>query len=345
MNPSARYITQYSKSFYENSRAQRFAPSTAAIDCRFDDAYPLGYSGAAVTFTGRPKAAYYAIQQANQQVLPILFFNFRGVEDVRVVNEYWFRSWRNLKLHYRLRSPDGHVLKDLTRQFDLAPDSVISVLSGQEAGDVWHVPGGFLADLSIDDAEGKMLSENHYDFTEEETQRFWTSVYPPAPVPPVNAIVVPAEDATSAADVVKRAGNMGTYSKVLLQSIPGDRALRIEFDAEAPQDSEYFIRLSTNSGGAARALELNVDGVKAELENHAGLDATQRITRAVDPEPEISWYPGWHMRLSRGKHHLSFSQPPSTISSIFILDAVALQAYKDLPDPNGIPASREAASH
>ena len=65
--------------FLENARAQRFAPSTAAIDCRFDDAYPLGYSGAAVTFTGRPKSAYYAIQQANQPVLPILFLNYTGV--------------------------------------------------------------------------------------------------------------------------------------------------------------------------------------------------------------------------------------------------------------------------
>ena len=158
MKPSARYITQYSKSFFENSRAQRFAPSTAAIDCRFDDAYPLGYSGAAVTFTGHPKAAYYAIQQANQQVLPILFFNYTGVEDVRVVNEYWVHSWKNLTLNYQLRSRDGQVLKDLTRKFELAADSTVRVLNGQEAGDPWHVPGGFFADLTIRDAEGKLLS-------------------------------------------------------------------------------------------------------------------------------------------------------------------------------------------
>ena len=74
------------------------------------------------------------------------------------------------------------MLKDLTRTLDLPPDSTVPVLSGQEAGDVWHVPGGFVADLSIRDAAGKMLSENHYDFTEEEIQRFWTSVYPPAPI-------------------------------------------------------------------------------------------------------------------------------------------------------------------
>ncbi len=341
MKPSARYITQYSKSFFENSRAQRFAPSTAAIDCRFDDAYPLGYSGAAVTFTGRPKAAYYAIQQANQQVLPILFFNYTGVEDVRVVNEYWFHSWKNLTLNYQLRSRDGQVLKDLTRKFELAADSAVPVLSGREAGAPWHVPGGFFAILTVRDAQGKLLSENHYDFTEEEIQRFWTSVYPPAPISPVNAIVLRAEDATSATHVAKPTGDISTYSKVLLESTPGGD-LRIEFVADLPQGGNYFIRLSANSGSAARMLELTIDGVQAALENYAGLDANQSITREVHPAPEISWYPGWQSRLAKGKHHLVFTLPASKTNPRLLLDAVSLQAYKELPDPNVFPESPPA---
>ena len=340
--PSVRYFPQYSKSFYENSRAQRFAPSTAAIDCRFDDAYPLGYSGAAVTFTGRPKAAYSAIQQANQQVLPILFFNYTGVEDIRAVNEYWFHSWKNLTLNYRLRSRNGQVLKDLTQTFDLPPDSTIPVLSGQAAGDVWHVPGGFLADLAIRDAEGKLLSENHYDLTEEEIQRFVTSVYPPAPIPPVNAIVLHAEDAIAVTDMVKRESTNGAYSKILLESAHDGGNLHIEFVADLPQDSNYFIRLSANSGSAARMLELTIDGTKAALENYAGLDASQRITREVHPEPAISWYPGWHARLSKGRHRLMFSLPASHETPMLVLDAVSLQAYKELPDPNVAPGLEEA---
>jgi beta-mannosidase len=339
---STRYIAQYSQSFYENARAQRFAPSTAAIDCRFDDAYPLGYSGAAVTFTGRPKSAYRAIQMANQPVLPILFLNYTGVEDIRVVNEYWFRSWKNLTLTYRLRSHDGRMLKDLTRTLDLPPDSTVPVLSGQEAGDVWHVPGGFVADLSIRDAAGKILSENHYDYTEEEIQRFWTSVYPPAPIPPVDAIVLRAEEATAAASISKQSSDHGTYSKTLLQFGSGDAGSQVEFTADLPQDSDYFIRLSANSGKAARMLELEIDGARAPLEDYAGLDATQPITREVHPEPEFSWFPGWRMRLSKGKHHLVLSLPASKNVPTLILDSVALQPYKELPDPNVIP--RLAAS-
>jgi hypothetical protein len=261
-----------------------------------------------------------------------------------VVNEYWVHSWKNLTLNYQLRSRDGQVLKDLTRKFELAADSTVRVLNGQEAGDPWHVPGGFFADLTIRDAEGKLFSENHYDFTEEEIQRFWTSVYPPAPISPVNAIVLRAEDATSATHVAKRTGDISAYSKVLLESTPDGGDLRIEFVADLPQDGDYFIRLSANSGSAARGLGLTIDGVQAAPENYAGLDANQRITREVHPAPEISWYPGWQARLSKGKHHLVFTLPASRTNPRLVLDAVSLQAYKELPDPNVIPKSQQAGS-
>ena len=80
IKPSERFYAQYHKFQYENARAQRFAPTTALIHCRFDDAYPLAYSGAPVNFTGRPKPAYFAMQNANRAVLPILFFDFEGAE-------------------------------------------------------------------------------------------------------------------------------------------------------------------------------------------------------------------------------------------------------------------------
>ena len=207
------------------------------------------------------------------------------------------------------------------------------MLSGQEFGDLWHVPGGFLADLTIRDAEGTLLSENHYDLNEEEIQRFFTSVYPPAPTLPVNATVLHAEQATKTTGMVKQSGLSSGYSKVTLGASTDGGDLRFEFAANVREDGNYFIRLSANSGSAARQLGLSVDGVQATLENYPGLDATQRITREVHPVPELSWYPGWHMHLSKGMHHLVFSGKESQAVSALVLDAVSLQRYKELPDP------------
>ena len=50
---SERWLAQFMKFMFEHIRAQRFAPSTAAIHCRFDDALPSAYLGV-VNFNGRP---------------------------------------------------------------------------------------------------------------------------------------------------------------------------------------------------------------------------------------------------------------------------------------------------
>ena len=85
-----------------------------------------------------------------------------------------------------------------------------------------------------------------------------------------------------------------------------------------------------------------MDGVQAPLENYAGLDATQRITREVHPAPEISWYPGWQMRLSKGKHHLVLSLHASKTFPL-LSGRGLIAAYKELPDPNVIPDSQQPA--
>ncbi len=338
---SERFYAQYHKFQYENARAQRFAPTTALIHCRFDDAYPLAYSGAPVNFTGRPKPAYFALQNANRPVLPILFFDFEGAKDVRVVNDYWFKSWKNAKLSYHLRTRDGKTVKDLTRNFDLPPDSTVSVLSREETGDVWHVPGGFFADLTVTDTDGNVVSENHYDFTEWEAQTFVTSVYPLAPARPLNAVVLTAEQATETQNVNQQTSEGGTYSHALLQTIPQGAKPQIEFDADVPENSDYYIRVSASSGRAAHALDLTIDGKKAALETYDVLDANAHLTRDVHNPPAISWYPGWHMRLSKGKHRLVFTVPDSRPTPELLLDAIALQSYKDLPDPYVIPGIRD----
>lgn len=285
-----------------------------------------------------PKPAYFAMQNANRPVLPILFFDFAGAKDVRVVNDYWFKSWKGARLTYRLRTRDGKVVKDITRTFDLPADSDISVIPGPETGDVWHVPGGFFADLTVTDAAGKVLSENHYDFTEWEVQNFLTSVYPLAPVRPANSVVLTVEQATKAENVTKTPSEGATYSHELLQTNPQGAKPRIEFEANVPEDSDYYIRASASSGKAAHQLDLSIDGQKAELETYPVLSPDEHLTRDVYNTPPISWYPGWHMRLSKGHHHLVFSVPDSQPTPDLQLDGIALQSYKDLPDPYVIPS-------
>jgi beta-mannosidase len=341
IKPSEHFYAQYHKFQYENARAQRFAPTTALIHCRFDDAYPLAYSGAPVNFTGRPKPAYFALQNANRAVLPILFFDFEGAKDVRVVNDYWFKSWDGAKLTYRLRTRDGKVVKDLTRIFDLPSDSTVSVISREDTGDVWHVPGGFFADLTVSSTDGQVLSENHYDFTEQEVQTFVTSVYPLAPIKPANSVVLTAEQATFAGNVGKKTSEGGTYSRELLQTSPQGAKPRIKFTAEVLGDSDYYIRVSASSGKAAHGFDLAIDGKKAALETYDVLDANEHLTRDVYNTPDISWYPGWKMRLSKGKHQLVFTVPDSKPTPELLFDAIALQSYKELPDPFVIPGIRD----
>ena len=338
---SERFYAQYHKFQYENARAQRFAPTTALIHCRFDDAYPLAYSGAPVNFTGRPKPAYFALQNANRTVLPILFFDFEGAKDVRVLNDYWFKSWNGAKLTYRLRTRDGKVVKELTRTFDLPSDSTVSVIPREDTSDVWHVPGGFFADLTVSSTDGKVLSENHYDFTEQEVQTFVTSVYPLAPVRPANAVVLTAEQATTARNVGKKTSEGGTYSRELLQTTPQGAKPQIEFTAEVAADSDYYIRVSASSGKAAHEFDLTIDGKKAALETYDVLDANEHLTRDVHKTPEISWYPGWKMRLTKGKHKLVFAVTDSKPTPELLLDAIVLQSYKELPDPFIIPGIRD----
>ena len=200
-----------------------------------------------------------SIQNANRAVLPILFFDFEGARDVRVVNDYWFREWKGAKLIYRLRTRDGKVVRDVTTTFDLPADSTVPVIDRKESGDIWHVPGGFLADLAVYDAEGKMLSENHYDFTEQEVQSFLTSVYPLAPVKPVNSVVLTADEATGVKDLEKQTSEGLTYSRELLKVSPAAGKSQFEFTTTVPEDSNYYVRVSSNSGKSAHQLRLLID--------------------------------------------------------------------------------------
>lgn len=85
---SGRFYWQVMKSMYEVTRGQMFNPTTSCVYCRFDDAFPAAWLSL-VNFVGRPLKAYYGVQQACQAVLPILWFDAEGAEDIRVINEYW----------------------------------------------------------------------------------------------------------------------------------------------------------------------------------------------------------------------------------------------------------------
>ena len=229
---SERWLVQFMKYMYENFRGLRFEPTTAAIHCRFDDPLPTAFLGV-VNFTGRPRKAYYSVKEACQQVLPILFFDYAGAEDIRVVNEYWFRSWSDCTLVYTLKTRDGRTVEHVERKFDLPSDDTVKVLSRQEVGDVWHLPG-FLADLRVVASDGAVLSENHYDLTESEIRDFVTTVYPPPPLKPLDAILLTTEDSNGmdgAETANVRVNAEDSYSEKLLELGGAGKAcaLRYEF--------------------------------------------------------------------------------------------------------------------
>ena len=178
-----------------------------------------------VNFTGRPRKAYYAVREACQPVLPILFFDYSGAEDVRVVNEYWRPSWKDCTLHYRLSTRDGRPIRRIERKFDLPADSTVRVLTRHEAGDVWRLPG-FLADLSVIGPKGNVLAKNHYDMTEEEVHNFVTAVYPVPPVEPVDSQVIPACNAIEMKGVSRKIDVQDAYGKTLFM-LGGEGAGRL----------------------------------------------------------------------------------------------------------------------
>ncbi len=189
---------------------------------------------------------------------------------------------------------------------------------------------------------GKVLSENHYDFTEWEVQTFpdvGLSAGPGA-ARSIPSFLRPNRRPRFETLARDRARAEPT-AKNLLQTDPQGAKPQIEFAADLPEDSDYYIRVSASSGKAAHELDLTIDGKKAELETYDVLDPNEHLTRDVYNTPEISWYPGWHMHLSKGKHHLVFTVPDSRPTPELLLDAIALQSYKELPDPYVIPGVRD----
>jgi hypothetical protein len=321
---SERWFAQYMKFQYENFRGMRFAPTNALIHCRFDDTFPSGFYGSVVTFTGRPRKAYFAAKEACQQVLPILFLDYTGAEDIRVVNEYWTRAWQGLTLKYDLQTREGKTVLHHEKKFDLPPDSTIKVMTRDEAGDIWHVPGGFLAALSVIAPDGTLLAENHYDLTQEEVEAFITSVYPPPPVEPVDSIVLKTSAITSPGST-KRVGVEGTYSKTLMELDGKSRGSTVRFSAGVSKPGDYLVRVACNSGEAIRSFQFLVDGRRADLESYPYLNANLPLTRRSYSSYNLAWYPGWRVRLSQGGHKFVLELPHAQAGPSLILDAVCLQ--------------------
>jgi len=322
--PSARWLSRFMQFMYENLRAQRFDPTTSAIHCRFDDPLPTAFLGV-VDFTGRPRQAYWAVRQACQQVLPILFFDYTGVEDLRVINEYWHRGSKGCRLTYAFRTHDGAQFRRGERAFDLPPDATVKVLTREEVGDLYAQPGGFVADLAVYDADGRVLSRNRYDLTEEDIRLFVESVYPVPPVRPYDSIILKPSDAAEVSGVSRRLPGEGTYTPVLLELGGESQEPYLRFVAPTSRAGEYLVRASCSSGEALRTCELWVDGTRASLESHPYVDITAGITRAPYSAYGLSWRPGWTVKLAEGEHSLEFRWRKGQRAPVWVMDAVSLQ--------------------
>ncbi|MHB1461937.1 MAG: sugar-binding domain-containing protein [Armatimonadota bacterium] len=318
--PSERWLQQFMKFMYEHFRAMRFSPTTAAIHCRFDDPLPTAFLGV-VNFNGKPRKAYYSVKQACQQVLPILFFDFEGASDVRVVNEYWHKSWMNCTLKLRVTDRAGKQISLTSKRFDLPADATTQIISRKEIGDIFHIPGGFYAYLTVADNEGKLISENSYDLTAEEIEAFVTSVYPVPPVRPINSVVLTAGELDPS--IAPRAG-ADTFSSDLLH-LGGAGKPSLLFTAELPADGYYLIRAACDSGAQLRQYELTVDGVKAELESYPYTDMSLGVTRLPYSPKQLSWYPGWSAKLTKGMHQIELRWTGAGPAPSVAVDAFSLQ--------------------
>lgn len=320
INPSERWLMQFMKFMYENFRAQRFDPTTAAIHCRFDDALPTAFLGV-VNFNGQPRKAYYSVQQACQEVLPIVFFDYLGASDVRVINDYWSRSWKGCTLQYQVTDRAGKVVYDLSKSFDLPADSTVKVLNRKELGDIFHVAGGFFAHLSVIDRDGNVLSKNSYDLTADEIEAFVTSIYPVPPVKPIDSVFLNAGQLDSS---IKAGQGSDTYSSTQLKLGEGGVA-GLQFSVDLPQDGIYLIRAACNSGIQLRKYDAMIDGVKVELESYPYTDMSLGATRVPYSALQLSWYPGWSARLTKGMHKVEIKWIGDQPAAPIFIDAISFQ--------------------
>ncbi|MHB8969786.1 MAG: sugar-binding domain-containing protein [Pirellulaceae bacterium] len=323
-----RYLALYIKSAFENFRGQRFAPTTALIHCRFDDPVPSSQLGI-VSFNGHPRKAYFAAKESMQTVLPMLFFDCAGAEDLRVINDYWHRSWTGCNLQYTLKDRSGSTIKHVERTFDLPADATLKVLTREDVGDIWRLPG-FLAELRIVTADGKVLSENHYDMTSEEILAFVTNVYPGAPVKPVAAIVLKSTDAVNRQGSCREVATTGAYGEKLLELGGDGEACAAEFEISVAKAGDYFIRAACQSGPALQAFDLTVDNIQAPRESAPYLDMSLGITRHPYSLHNLTWVPGWRVTLSAGMHRLVLARTQRHQAPALILDAIGVQPATDL---------------
>ena len=265
------------------------------------------------------------MKEACQQVLPILFFDFHGAQDLRVINEYWNRQWKGCTLRYKLMTRDGKVVRTQEKVLDLPADSTVKVLSPEEVGDIYHVPGGFVAELTVRDGKGKVLSENHYDLTAEEIRAFVTSVYPMPPVEPIDSQVIAACDAAEKKGVSRKIDAEDTYAKTLLALGENGSRPYLKFALNLPQDGAYLVRVACSSGLALKSWELLVDGQKAQREEYPGIDMTFHVTRGTYSAHALSWRTGWQVHLVKGQHSLELKWPEGQPAIGFIVDAICIQ--------------------
>jgi hypothetical protein len=228
-----------------------------------------------------------------------------------------------------LKNRDGSTIKHIERKFDLPEDATVKVLTREEAGDVWRLPG-FFAELQIVTAGGTVLSKNHYDMTNDEIVAFVTNVYPVAPAKPVAAAVLMSRDAVKLTGAYRQEEALNAYGDKVLKLGGDGKPCAVEFEINVPRAGDYFIRAACDSGQVLQGFELTIDGQKASRESVPYLDMTLGITRHLYSNHNLSWRPGWRVTLAAGPHRLRLKREEGHQVPVLILDAIAVQPAKNM---------------
>jgi hypothetical protein len=199
------------------------------------------------------------------------------------------------------------------------------VLSREEAGDVWRLPG-FFAELTVRDARGKVLSRNHYDLTRDEIRDFVTTVYPVPPATPLNSVVLKVSEAVEIRGESRRIEVDDAYSKQLLELGGAGKKPYLKFAAVVAAEGDYLVRVACNSGETIRSYALWVDGDPAAAETHPFVNMALGLNRTAYSAQGLWWIPGWRVHLAPGGHTLELKWPDDKVAPGCVIDAVCLQA-------------------
>ncbi len=162
------YVARLFQLAIERMRRLKYQPAGGILHFHAIDIWP-SVTMAALDFWRQPTKAYKTVQRSFQMVLPSFDYDrdtWKSGETIRtglwLINDHWYAIPR-VSVAWRLESEKGEVISrdGLPNTVDLGADASVNVTNvSLTAG----TPGKYTLWARITDAQGKVISENNYEF-------------------------------------------------------------------------------------------------------------------------------------------------------------------------------------